>query len=171
MEWIQHPFAPFWEGTPRVLILGTLPSRASRAAGFYYGHPRNRFWPLMARLAGAEAPAPEDISGKKALLRALDVALWDVAAGCEIAGSSDASIRNVRANDLEPLLAARPALRVCANGATAGRLYRLHCEPRTGRECLVLPSTSPANAAWTLPRLVEAWRAGIVVDNNKKFIV
>ncbi|MDR1158616.1 MAG: DNA-deoxyinosine glycosylase [Oscillospiraceae bacterium] len=159
MEQICHPFAPFLEGAPHVLILGSLPSRASRAAGFYYGHPRNRFWPLMALLAGADTPpAAEDIEGKKALLRVLGVALWDVVASCEITGSSDASIRNVQANDLGPLLAARPALRICANGQTAGRLYRLHCRPHTGRDCLILPSTSPANAAWTLPRLAETWQ-------------
>jgi hypoxanthine-DNA glycosylase len=145
-----------------VLVLGSLPSRASRAAGFYYGHPRNRFWPLLALLSGADAPPEEDIEGKKALLRALGVALWDVAASCEIAGSSDASIRGVRANDLGPILAARPALRVCANGQTAGRLYRRHCLPHTGRGCLILPSTSPANAAWTLPRLAETWREALM---------
>lgn len=155
MERVSHPFPPIFDAHARILILGSLPSAASREQGFYYGHPRNRFWPLLARLYGCAQPvtAPD----REALLLAHGLALWDVVKSCDISGSSDAAIRNICPQDLSPLFAFCPKLSVVCNGQTAGRLYGTHCRPRTGRDARTLPSTSPANAAWTMERLAETW--------------
>lgn len=152
-----HPFVPVWNAQSRVLVLGTFPSVRSRETAFYYGHPQNRFWQVLAALY--EEPLPEGRAQKEALMLAHGVALWDVLAACDIQGSADGSIRNAAPNDIAGLLAGSSIRAVYANGQTAGRLYRRLCEPATGLPAIVLPSTSPANAAWTLPRLVEAWQA------------
>ncbi|MEE0799963.1 MAG: DNA-deoxyinosine glycosylase [Gemmiger sp.] len=147
-------FAP--EGA-RALILGSFPSPRSRAQGFYYGHPQNRFWPLMARLTGEPVPAWDDLAAKRAILLGHGLALWDVIRSCSIRGASDASIRDVEPNDLAGLIARLGVEAVFCNGATSGRLYRRYAEPLTGMPATVLPSTSPANAAWTPDRLLDAW--------------
>lgn len=150
-----HPFDPVWDENSRVLILGSLPSARSRQEGFYYGHPQNRFWRLLAALF--DAPTPASIPEKKALLLSNGVALWDAAASCEIEGSADATIRSARPNDVAGLLARCPIARIYANGQTAAKLYRQLIEPDTGRPIVALPSTSPANAAWGMERLLKAW--------------
>lgn len=152
---IRHPIPPLYDGNSRVLVLGSFPSVRSRQELFFYGHPQNRFWQVLAAVYGR--PVPEDIPEKRALLLSCGVALWDVIASCEIDRSSDASIRAVVPTDLGPILAAAPIRRVFCNGAKAHALYALHQENRTGLRALRLPSTSPANAAWRLPALVEAW--------------
>jgi hypoxanthine-DNA glycosylase len=155
-----HPFPPLYDENARVLILGSFPSAASRATGFFYGHPQNRFWRVLAALLGEDAP--RTVEEKAALALRGRVALWDVVAGCEIAGSSDASITNVRANDLRAILAGAEIRAIFCNGGTAYKWYgRLLREP-LGREAVCLPSTSPANARWTAERLTEAWRAAIL---------
>lgn len=151
-----HPFAPVFDAHSRVLVLGTFPSVRSRAAAFYYGHPRNRFWPVLAALCGQ--PVPETRAQKEALLLANGVALWDVLASCEITGSADGSIRDPQPNDIAALLAQAPIRAVYANGQTAARLYARYCEPLTGVPAVALPSTSPANAAWSLEKLIAAWQ-------------
>ena len=145
----------------RVLILGSFPSPKSGEQGFYYGHPQNRFWPLLAALCGRPAPAWDDIAAKRALVVQNGLAVWDVVCRCTIAGASDASIRDVQPNAV-PELAARLGVRaVFCNGGTAARLYRKYLEQAVGLPAGVLPSTSPANAAWTLPRLTAAWGAAL----------
>ena len=153
---LDHPIPPVCDGNSRILILGSFPSVKSREQGFFYGHPQNRFWRVLAAVFADEVPGT--VPDRRAFLLRHGVALWDVLASCEIEGSADASIRAAAPNDLGPILAAAPIRAVFANGQTAGKLYRTYLEPLTGRPALVLPSTSPANAAWSLERLVEAWR-------------
>ncbi|MBR7092757.1 MAG: DNA-deoxyinosine glycosylase [Clostridia bacterium] len=152
----QHPFEPVAGPQARILILGSFPSVRSRQEGFYYGHARNRFWQVLAQVYGR--PVPGTIPEKKALLAGCRIALWDVAAGCEIEGSADAAIRRVQVNDVPALTVRCPVRAVYCNGATAGRLYRQYLAQAVGLPYTVLPSTSPANAAWSLPRLVQAWQ-------------
>ena len=155
-EAVVHEFPPVWDGNSKILILGTFPSVKSREQHFYYGHPQNRFWKVIAALTKNETP--ETMEEKKRLLLKSGIAVWDVIASCEIVGSSDSSIRNVKANDIAGLLKNSRIRAVYANGGTAYRLYQKFCFPDTGLEAVCLPSTSPANAAWTLPRLLEAWK-------------
>ena len=151
-----HPFPPVWDERSRILILGSFPSVKSRKEGFFYAHPQNRFWRVLAGLFGCETP--QTVSEKKALLLARGVALWDTIASCEITGSSDQSIRGAVPNDLSPILAGAPIAGIFCNGALSWQLYRQYLEPQTGRPAGKLPSTSPANAAWQLDRLLDAWR-------------
>ena len=139
----------------KILILGSFPSVRSREQEFFYGHPQNRFWKVIA--AVFDAPVPKTIGEKKDLILDNDLALWDSIASCEITGSSDASIKNVRANDLGVILNNCSIERIYCNGHKSHEMYRKHIEPCTGRGAVCLPSTSPANAQWTLDRLIGAW--------------
>lgn len=158
---IPQGFGPVFDGNARVLVLGSFPSVLSRENRFYYGNPRNRFWTVVAAVLGAHVPPNEpidaSIAAKTALLHAGGIALWDVVASCDLKGSSDASIRNVRANSIGRVLSAAPIEAVFANGRAAERLYRTWVEPATGMPITGLPSTSPANAAWRTDRLVAEW--------------
>ena len=155
-ERVEHPFGPLFDADCRVLVLGSMPSVKSREQAFFYGHPQNRFWPLMARLFGEEAPA--SIGEKRALALRHHVALWDVIASCEIAGSSDADIRDVIPNDLSPIFEGAKIERIFCNGRTAGAYFARFQQKTFGIDAVTLPSTSPANAAWSMDRLAEAWR-------------
>ena len=155
---ISHGFDPVFDERSRVLVLGSFPSALSRENRFYYGNPRNRFWRVMADALGEGEPAVDDIAGKRAMLLRHGVALWDVIESCDVRGSSDASIRNVVPADVARITRVAPVRSVICNGATAGRLYRRWLEPVTGLPAEVLPSTSPANAAWSAERLVKRWR-------------
>ncbi len=159
-ETLTHTFAPVFDGKSRVLILGTFPSVKSRENQFYYGHPQNRFWKVLASIM--QQPVPGNIEEKKSFLLGSHIAIWDVIARCEIAGSSDSSIRNVTANDLGVILDHAPIGGIFANGAKACELYRKYCEPNTGRAIVRLPSTSPANAAWTMEKLVQEWSSQLL---------
>ncbi len=152
---IVHDIPPVFDGHSRVLVLGSFPSVRSRG-NFFYHHPQNRFWKVLAALFGEGAP--ETVAEKKALLLRHGVALWDVIAECDVTGSSDASIRNAVPNDLAPILQTARIGRVFTNGATAHALYRKFLAERVPLPETQLPSTSPANAAWSLERLIEAWR-------------
>ena len=152
---LEHPFEPVFDSRSRVLILGSFPSVRSRAEGFYYGHPQNRFWRMLALVYGEETPG--DIPSKKRLLLTHQLALWDAAAQCDIEGSLDSSIANAAPTDLNVILKAAHITRVLCNGQTAGRLYQRLQQPLTGLPAQILPSTSPLNAAWSLERLAEAW--------------
>ena len=154
-EIITHPFPPVFDKNSRVLILGSFPSVKSREQRFFYGHPQNRFWRVLAAIFGC--PVPQTIEEKTQMLLANGVALWDVIASCEITGSSDASIKNAVPNDLSRIFAAADIRAVYCNGATSYNLYQKYILPVTGRAAVRLPSTSPANAAWTLEKLVDAW--------------
>lgn len=156
MEHVIHTFPPVADRESRVLVLGTFPSVKSRENRFYYGHPQNRFWKLLALLTQEEVPVSAE--EKKALLLAHHIAVWDVIASCDITGSSDSSIRNVKENDVAGLLQKTPIDRIYANGGKAFALYEKYCRPRTGRPITKLPSTSPANAAWSLEALAEVWK-------------
>ena len=155
MDRIDHPFGPLFSESSRVLILGSFPSVKSREQQFFYGHPQNRFWKVIAALFHQEVP--ETIGQKKELILSNNLALWDSIASCIVTGSSDASIRDVRANDLSVILDHSPIRKIFCNGKTSWQMYEKWILPSTGREAVCLPSTSPANAQWTLPRLVEAW--------------
>lgn len=157
---LLHPFPPLYDAHSRVLILGSFPSVKSREQRFFYGHPQNRFWPVLAAVLESETPG--SIEEKSALLHRHHIALWDSIASCEITGSSDASIRNAVPNDLSPIFAAAEIRQVFCNGKISFALYQKYCAPLSGREALCLPSTSPANAAWTLPRLIEAYREALL---------
>ncbi len=161
---IIHPIPPLYDKNSRVLILGSFPSVKSREAMFFYGHPQNRYWRLMAALFGEDAPVT--VPQKKAFALRHRIAMWDVIKSCDIIGSSDSSIKNVSANDLSPILSAADICAIYCNGATAGRLYKQYILPKIGRESVVLPSTSPANAAYTMDRLAEAWR--VVAERSQK---
>ncbi len=154
-EHMMHPIPPLYDEHSRILILGSFPSVKSREAGFFYGHPQNRFWRVLA--AVFEEAVPQSIPEKTKFLHRNGVALWDVIHSCDIAGSSDSSIRNVVPNDLSPILTCAQISQIYVNGKKALSLYRRYLEPKTGRPAISLPSTSPANAGWSLERLVEAW--------------
>ena len=154
---VIHPIAPVWDTQSRVLILGSFPSVRSREAMFFYGHPQNRFWKVLSAVLGCECPGT--VAEKRAMLLRHHVALWDVIASCEISGSSDSSIKNAVPTDLSPILAGADIRAVFCNGRTAYTLYGRFQAKTTGRTAVCLPSTSPANAAWSLERLTDAWHA------------
>lgn len=151
-----HPFPPVIGGNCHILILGSFPSRASREVNFYYGHRRNRFWRVLSMLYNEDVP--EDIGGRREFLLRHGIALWDSIASCTITGSSDASIRDVVPNKISELLMQAPIERIFANGMASYACYERYVYPETGIHAAALPSTSPANAAWSLERLAEAWR-------------
>ena len=152
---ITHPIPPVYDSESRILILGSFPSVKSREAMFFYGHPQNRFWKVVAAVFGQ--PVPQTVEEKKLLIIDNGLALWDSIASCEITGSSDASIRNARANDIGIILNSCSIERIYCNGRKSHELYQRYIEPGTGREAVCLPSTSPANAKWTLEKLTGAW--------------
>ena len=151
-----HPIPPLFDKNSRVLILGSFPSVKSREAKFFYGHPQNRFWRVLAALTGS--PLPHTIAEKTELVLNYHFALWDSIGSCTITGSSDSSIRDIVPNDLSVILDHAPIERIFCNGAASLASYRHYIEPLIPRPALLLPSTSPANAAWTLERLIDAWR-------------
>lgn len=153
---VKHTFEPVYDKNSRVLILGSFPSVKSRETEFYYGHPQNRFWKLLARIL--KEPVPETTSEKKNILLAHGIAVWDVVSECDIRGSSDLSIRNVIPADINRILQCADIQLIIANGSTAHRLYETYCRESAGREAQKCPSTSPANAVFTLDRLEESWR-------------
>ena len=155
-EFIIHPIPPVYNKNSRILILGSFPSVKSREAAFFYGHPQNRFWRVCA--AVFEDEYPENVPARRAFLLKHGIAAWDVIRSCTITGSSDASIRDVTANDLTVILGAAPIREIYVNGRTAERMYKKYTEPAICRPAVCLPSTSPANAAWSLERLIGAWK-------------
>ena len=156
MERIDHPIPPLYDGSSRILILGSFPSVKSREAMFFYGHPQNRFWPVLAAVLGE--PKPETIDEKRAMVLRHGIAMWDTLASCEIRGASDAAIRNPVPNDLTPILRGADIRQIYCNGGTSYQYFRRYQQQLTGREAVKLPSTSPANAAWSAERLTAAWR-------------
>lgn len=152
---VIHPIEPVYDENSEVLILGSFPSVKSREAGFFYGHPQNRFWKVIGIIAGEEAPS--DIPGRKEFLLRHHIALWDVIGSCSIEGSSDTSIKDVVPNDLSEILEKSGLTKVFVNGRKAEQMYIRYTEQKTGIKAVCLPSTSPANAAWNLERLASAW--------------
>lgn len=157
LQTIKHTFEPIYDEHSEILILGTFPSVKSREGEFYYHHPQNRFWRLLSSLTD-EKKLPETIEDKKSMLLRHHIAIWDVIYQCDIYGSSDSSIKNVIPNDINLILQNCSIKQIIANGDKAYQLYNKYCLPATDRECIKLPSTSPANAAWSLERLIAVWR-------------
>lgn len=153
---IDHPFDAVWNEKAKILILGSFPSVKSRGEMFFYAHPRNRFWLVLSNILGCEKP--ETIDEKKKMLLENNVALWDVIASCDIVGSSDSSIKNVKANDIDFIIQNSRIDRVFTNGATAYRLYKKYILPKTNIEAVLLPSTSPANAVKNSDALTAEWK-------------
>ncbi len=154
---IVHPIPPLFDKNSKTLILGSFPSVKSREAAFFYGHPQNRFWRVIAAVLGEEKP--QSIEEKKKLVLENGIALWDVIASCEIEGSADSTIKNVTANDLSVIINNSKVDRIFVNGKTAEKHYTKYTFPKKGIKAICLPSTSPANAAWSFEKLVEAWKA------------
>ena len=153
---IIHPIPPLYDANSRVLILGSFPSVKSREAMFFYGHPQNRFWKLMALLFDADVPST--VEEKKRLVLSHGIAMWDTIHSCTITGSSDSSIKDVVPNDLSVILNNSRVKRIFCNGAASHRLYQKYIYPINNIPAQKLPSTSPANAAWSLERLAEEWK-------------
>ena len=187
-ERILHPIEPTYDEHSRILILGSFPSVKSREMGYFYGHPQNRFWKVLAAVFAEDSggkeqqtdskPLPEagkkdqirkavrtealmvpqTIGERRSFLLRHHVAVWDVIASCTITGSSDSSIKDVVVNDLSRILDTAPIRQIYVNGRKAEQLYNRYTFPKTGRKAICLPSTSPANAAWSLDKLVDSWR-------------
>lgn len=153
---IVHPIPPLFTQDSKTLILGSFPSVKSRETAFFYGHPQNRFWSVIA--AVFETEKSQTVEEKKNLVIKNRLALWDVIAECDIQGSSDSSIKNVKSNDLSIILNNCPIERIFVNGKTAEKYYNKYTFPDTKIKAICLPSTSPANAAWNFEKLVEAWK-------------
>ena len=153
---ICHPIEPVFDQHSKILILGSFPSVKSREEQFFYGHPQNRFWKVLAAVTCS--PLPRTVEEKRLLLLSNSIALWDVIASCNVDGSSDSSIRNAVPNDLHRILDTADIQRIYVNGKTAEKYYNKYLRKATGMDAVCLPSTSPANASWSFERLCDAWR-------------
>ena len=153
---LLHTIPPFFDEHSEILILGSFPSVKSREAGFFYGHPQNRFWKVTSTVCGCSEP--HTIDEKKTFLRSQHIALWDTIASCTVEGSADGTIKNIKPNDLSGILGACGIERIFVNGKTAEKIYNRYILPKIGREAIYLPSTSPANAAFSPEKLFDAWR-------------
>lgn len=163
---IYHPFPSLYDADSKILILGSFPSVKSREQQFFYGHPQNRFWTVTSTVFKCETP--KTVEEKKAFLHSNHIALWDVIASCEIEGSSDSSITNVVPNDLRPIIDGSHIERIFVNGRAAERFYNLYTRDALGRDAIYLPSTSPANAAWSIEKLVAEW--SVIADQISNMI-
>ena len=152
---VSHTFGPIYDDKSKILILGSFPSVKSREQNFYYGHPQNRFWKVLAYIF--KEPVPNTIEDKKQFLLRNHIALWDVIESCDIIGSSDSSIRDAVANDMDVILSAAPIEAILANGGKAYELFLKYSQREGQPSVYKLPSTSPANAACHLEKLQEVW--------------
>ncbi len=152
---IKHPIKPIFDQNSKILILGSFPSEKSREQKFFYGHPQNRFWKVISNIL--KANIPETVEDKIELLLLNNIALWDVIASCDILGSTDSSITNVIVNDLNEILSVSDIKQIFVNGKVAEKYYNKYIKDEIGREAVYLPSTSPANAMWSIEKLVSAW--------------
>ncbi len=152
---INHPFPPLYDKDSKILILGSFPSVKSREECFFYGHKQNRFWKVTSSVLGYDEP--RTIDEKKAFLHSHHIALWDVIGSCDIVGSSDSTITSVIPNDLSEIFKYADIKQVFVNGKTAEKYYKLYQEKITGITAVCLPSTSPANAAWSVDKLIGSW--------------
>ncbi len=162
----NHEFPPVYDENSEILILGSFPSVKSREMQFFYGHPQNRFWKVLAQVLNETVP--QMIPEKKEMLLRHHIALWDVIASCDIAGSSDSSIRNVVPNDLAYIIGRSRITRIYANGAKSKQLYDKYLAKELGIEAVQLPSTSPANAAYSVERLLEYWQKIIKTPEKER---
>ena len=154
---IIHPIEPVYNENSKILILGSFPSVKSREEGFFYGHKQNRFWKVISLIFKRDEP--KTLEEKRALLLDSGIALWDVIGSCEIRGSADSTIRNAMPNDISRILNVADIKAMFVNGKAAEKYYNLYLRDKIKRDAVTLPSTSPANAAWCLERLITAWGA------------
>ena len=153
---IEHPFPPLYDSDSRTLILGSFPSVKSRKNEFYYMHPQNRFWNVLSVIYNTNLP--ETINEKKKLILSRNLALWDSIHSCTISGSSDSSVKDVVPNDISGIILNSKIDRIFCNGALSHRMYMKYILPTVGINAVRLPSTSPANAAYSLEKLVQEWK-------------
>ncbi len=154
---VYHELDPVFDHHSRVLILGTMPSPKSRESGFYYSHPQNRLWKVLAELFGETVPSTPD--QKEKFLHEHGIAMWDVLKSCAIKGAEDRSITDPVPNDISRVLDEANIRAVFTTGKAATELYRKLCYPSTGRPSIYLPSTSPANCRnYTYESLTDAYR-------------
>lgn len=156
---LVHPVHALYNENSKILILGSFPSVKSREVGFFYGHPQNRFWKVMARICKSDIP--KTIEEKKKLILDNHFALWDVIHSCDITGSADSSIKNVVPNDISEIINHSQVEKIFVNGKKAESLYKKYIEKNIGIKAVCLPSTSPANASWTEERLAAYWQEKI----------
>lgn len=152
---VFHELEPIYDLDSKILILGSFPSVKSRENHFYYGHPQNRFWRILEVLYDVKL---DSIDSKKSFLYKNSIALWDVISSCEIQGSSDSSIKNIEVNDIELLLKNSKIGKIYVNGKKAKEYYNKYVYPKINIKCICLPSTSPANAVYTLDKLIDKWK-------------
>ncbi len=157
---INHPIDPFYNKNSKILILGSFPSVKSREQMFFYGHPQNRFWKVISKIFNEELPTT--VSEKKKLLDKNNIAIWDVIFSCEIIGSSDTSIKNVIPNDISIILKNSNIEKIFVNGKTAEKFYNLYLKEILKRDAICLPSTSPANAKWSIDKLILEWKKYLI---------
>lgn len=162
---VEHVFEPVFDENSEMLILGSFPSVKSRENRFYYGHPQNRFWKILAELTGEMVPVT--IEEKKIMLLKHHIAVWDVIQSCDIIGSSDSSIRNVVPAKIQDVIRNSRITRVFVNGEKAYKLYQKYCEKEAGIAAIKLPSSSPANAAFSLERLTALWGEALGYDRKE----
>lgn len=148
---VKHELKPIYNKHSKILILGTIPSVKSREVGFYYAHPKNRFWKTL------EIVMNEKIVDKTEFLLKHHIALWDVFATCEIKGSSDASIKNAKPNNIEKLLKESHIKVIFTTGKTAYKYYLKFFKDKIHLPVICLPSTSPANCKIKSEDLVEEY--------------
>ncbi len=155
-ERLNHPIAPVFDENSKILILGSFPSKKSRDTVFFYGHPQNRFWKVLSNVFSEEIA--DSTEAKKSFLLSHGIALWDVIASCDIVGSSDSSIKNAVPNDISRILNIADIKAIFVNGKTSEKYYKKYIETKVGRKAVCLPSTSPANAVWSLEKLTKEWQ-------------
>ena len=162
-EIFTHTFEPIFDKNSEILVLGSFPSVKSRENNFYYAHPQNRFWRVVASVYSC--PVPKTVEEKKNMLLSNKIAVWDVIMSCEITGSADSTIKSVIPNDLSEILSVADIKKIYANGKTAQSLYNKYIKKNTGVDIISLPSTSPANAAYSLEKLIKEWK--IINEYNR----
>lgn len=162
-EIFTHTFEPIFDKNSEILVLGSFPSVKSRENNFYYAHPQNRFWRVVASVYSC--PVPKTVEEKKNMLLSNKIAVWDVIKSCEITGSADSTIKSVIPNDLSKILSVADIKKIYANGKTAQSLYNKYIKKNTGVDIISLPSTSPANAAYSLEKLIKEWK--IINEYNR----
>ena len=155
-DFVIHPFPPLFDENAKTLILGSFPSVKSREAMFFYGHPQNRFWKVLSAVFTEKLP--ESIEEKKVLVLSHHLALWDCIHSCTITGSSDSSVKDVVPNDISEMMTNSKIDRIFCNGTLSYKMYRKYIFPNTGIEAIKLPSTSPANASYSLDKLITEWK-------------
>lgn len=155
MQHLTHPFPPLYDENSRILILGSFPSVKSREVNFFYGHPQNRFWKMLAGVLNCNVP--ETVEEKREMVLAHHIAMWDAIASCEIEGSSDSSIKGAKANDFTPIFQTAQIRAVFTNGQQSHKMYEKYCAKNYNVPEFCMPSTSPANAAWSLEKLIAQW--------------